>query len=292
MISNVEVLLEGLHFGEGPRWRDGRLWFSDFYDHAVRTVDLAGAATTAVELDGDEPSGLGWLPDGRLLVVSMQRRLLLRLEGDTLVEHADLNGVATYHCNDMVVDGSGRAYVGNFGFDLNAAAESGNFAAALESYEGAAVARVDPDGTVSAATPPLRFPNGTVITPDGTTMIIAESLGRRLSAFTIESDGSLTDQRIWAELGSMVPDGITLDADGAVWLADAGGPRCVRVREGGEVLQVIDTQQPCFACMLGGPDGRHLFMLTAAASRPAVASAERTGQILVTTVGVPHAGLP
>jgi len=292
MISNIEVLLEGLHFGEGPRWRDGRLWFSDFYDRAVRTVALDGATTTAVELDGDEPSGLGWLPDGRLLVVSMQRRLLLRLEGDTLVEHADLSGVATYHCNDMVVDGAGRAYVGNFGFDLNAAAESGNFAAALAAYEGASVARVDPDGTVSAATPPLRFPNGTVITPDGTTMIIAESLGRRLSAFTIEPDGSLTDQRIWAELGSMTPDGITLDAEGAVWLADAGGPRCVRVREGGEVLQVIDTQQPCFACMLGGPDGRHLFMLTAASSRPAIASAERTGRILVTTVEVPHAGLP
>jgi len=292
MISNIEVLLEGLHFGEGPRWRDGRLWFSDFYDRAVRTVALDGATTTAVELDGDEPSGLGWLPDGRLLVVSMQRRLLLRLEGDTLVEHADLSGVATYHCNDMVVDGAGRAYVGNFGFDLNAAAESGNFAAALAAYEGASVARVDPDGTVSAATPPLRFPNGTVITPDGTTMIIAESLGRRLSAFTIEPDGSLTDQRIWAELGSMTPDGITLDAEGAVWLADAGGPRCVRVREGGEVLQVIDTQQPCFACMLGGPDGRHLFMLTAASSRPAIASAERTGRMLVTTVEVPHAGLP
>ena len=292
MISNIEVLLEGLHFGEGPRWRDGRLWFSDFYDRAVRTVALDGATTTAVELDGDEPSGLGWLPDGRLLVVSMQRRLLLRLEGDTLVEHADLSGVATYHCNDMVVDGAGRAYVGNFGFDLNAAAESGNFAAALAAYEGASVARVDPDGTVSAATPPLRFPNGTVITPDGTTMIIAESLGRRLSAFTIEPDGSLTDQRIWAELGFMTPDGITLDAEGAVWLADAGGPRCVRVREGGEVLQVIDTQQPCFACMLGGPDGRHLFMLTAASSRPAIASAERTGRILVTTVEVPHAGLP
>ena len=292
MISNIEVLLEGLHFGEGPRWRDGRLWFSDFYDRAVRTVALDGATTTAVELDGDEPSGLGWLPDGRLLVVSMQRRLLLRLEGDTLVEHADLSGVATYHCNDMVVDGAGRAYVGNFGFDLNAAAESGNFAAALAAYEGASVARVDPDGTVSAATPPLRFPNGTVITPDGTTMIIAESLGRRLSAFTIEPDGSLTDQRIWAELGFMTPDGITLDAEGAVWLADAGGPRCVRVREGGEVLQVIDTQQPCFACMLGGPDGHHLFMLTAASSRPAIASAERTGRILVTTVEVPHAGLP
>ena len=292
MTSNVAVLLDGLYFAEGPRWHDDRLWFSDFYDHAVRAVDLDGNVATMVTVEGDQPSGLGWLPDGRLLVVSMQRRTLLRLDDDTLVDHADLSGVATFHCNDMVVDSSGRAYVGNFGFDLDAAADSGDFRGALAAYEGAAIARVDPDGTVSAATPNLRFPNGTVITPDGSTMIVAETLGRRLTAFDISTDGALTNQRVWAELGSMVPDGIALDAQGGVWLADAGGPRCVHVREGGEVLQVIDTDQPCYACMLGGPDGRHLFMLTAESSRPAIASASRTGRILMTTVDVPHAGLP
>lgn len=287
----VEVLADGLYFGEGPRWHRGALWFSDFYDHAVKTVDMDGNVATKLVID-DQPSGLGWLPDGRMLIVAMTSRKLLRLEGDVLVEHADLGDVATFHCNDMVVDEVGRAYVGNFGFDLDEAVGSGNFADALARYEGAALACVDPDGTVRTAATGLRFPNGTVITTDGRTMIVAESLGRRLTAFDIAIDGTLSNQRVWADLGQAVPDGISLDADGAVWLADASGPRCIRVREGGEVLDVVDTDQPCFACMLGGPDGRHLFMLTAESSRPAIAGAARTGAVMVAEVASPRAGRP
>ena len=288
---SVEILASDLYFGEAPRWHKGKLWFSDFYDHAVKTVDLRGTVETKLTVAG-QPSGLGWMPDGRLLVVSMTDRLLLRLEHDAFVVHADLSDIATFHCNDMVVDSQGRAYVGNFGFDLDAATTSGDFAGALAAYEGAALARVDPDGSVHTAATDLLFPNGTVITADGATMIIAESLGRRLTAFDIGSDGSLSNQRTWADLGNHVPDGICLDEEGAVWLADASGPRCVRVREGGDVLQVIDTEQPCYACMLGGDDGRTLFMVTAADSHAAQASAQRTGRILTTVVPVGHAGTP
>ncbi len=288
---SVDILASDLYFGEAPRWHQGKLWFSDFYDHAVKTVDLQGTVETKLTVAG-QPSGLGWMPDGRLLVVSMTDRLLLRLEHDAFVVHADLSEIATFHCNDMVVDAHGRAYVGNFGFDLDAAITSGDFAGALAAYEGAALARVDPDGSVHTAAAGLLFPNGTVITPDGATMIIAESMGRRLTAFDIGADGSLSNPRMWADLGNHVPDGICLDDEGAVWLADASGPRCIRVREGGEVLQVIDTEQPCFACMLGGIDGRTLFMVTAAFSHAAQASAERTGKILTTTVPVGHAGNP
>ncbi len=288
---SVDVLAEGLYFGEGPRWHHGALWFSDFYDHAVKTVDLHGTVATKLVID-DQPSGLGWLPDGTMLIVSMTSRRLLRFDGEALVVHAELGDIATFHCNDMVVDAAGRAYVGNFGFDLDAAVASGDFAGALAAYEGAAIARVDPDGSVHTAATGLRFPNGSVITPDGRTMIVAESLGRRLTAFDIGGDGELENQRVWADLDRAVPDGISLDAEGAVWLADAGGARCLRVREGGEVLQEVETGQPCFACMLGGPEGRTLFMLTADSSRHAEAAAARTGRVLITEVGVPHAGLP
>ena len=287
----VDVLAEGLHFGEGPRWHQGKLWFSDFYDHAVKTVDLDGTVQTKLTVAG-QPSGLGWMPDGRMLVVSMMDRLLLRLEHDALVVHADLSDIATFHCNDMVVDAHGRAYVGNFGFDLDLAVKSGDFAGALADYTGATLARVDPDGSVHTAATGLRFPNGTVITSDGAIMIIAESLGRRLAAFDIADDGGLSNPRLWADMGRCTPDGICLDDEGAVWVADASSARCLRVREGGEVVQEVDTVQPCFACMLGGDDGRTLFMLTAETSQPARAGAARTGKVLTTRVSAGHAGWP
>ena len=290
-------LLGGLLFGEGPRWHDGRLYLSDFYDHAVKAVTMDGQVTTVVEVP-TQPSGLGWLPDGRMLVVSMVDRKVLRLEPDGLVQHADLSAIATFHCNDMVVDAHGRAYVGSFGFDLDDfVAEHGLRAALTEpGPPRATLARVDPDGSVHAAAPGLRFPNGAVITPDGTTLIVAETLGRRLSAFDIAADGSLSDQRVWASFDRRLPDGICLDADGRVWVADAAAAECVLVagRDGGpgEVVAVVDTADRCFACMLGGPDGRDLFMVTARTEEPVRAAAERTGQILVATVDVPHAGLP
>jgi sugar lactone lactonase YvrE len=287
----VEILTDELHFGEGPRWHQGKLWFSDFYDHAVKTVDMAGNVETKVVLD-DQPSGLGWLPDGRLLIVAMHQRAVLRMEYDAMVVHADLSDVATFHCNDMTVDELGRAYVGNFGFDLDAAVSSGDFRGALAAYEGACVARVEPHGHVHVAASGLMFPNGMVISPDGGTFVVAESLGRRLTAFDVGIDGSFTNQRVWADLGAVVPDGICLDAEGAVWVADAGAARCVRVAEGGQVLQEVHTSRPCFACMLGGPDGRTLFLLTAESSQPAIASQRRTGQIETIEVTVPHAGRP
>ena len=288
---NIEQLCDGLYFAEGPRWNDGKLWFSDFYDHAVKTVDARGHVATMLEVPA-QPSGLGWLPDGNLLVVSMLDRQVLRLDDDQLVVHADLSAIAEFHCNDMTVDAAGRAYVGNFGFDLHEASHSGEFAARLKAYEGATLARVDADGSVHVAATALRFPNGTVITPDGRTLIIAETLGAQLTAFDVHADGTLNNQRVWASLPGVAPDGICLDAEGAVWVADAINARCIRVRAGGEVLSELATEQNAYACMLGGDDGRTLFVLTAEDSHPATAAAARTGRILTTQVLVGHAGLP
>ena len=286
-MSKLEVLASGLCFAEGPRWHGGKLWFSDMYDHAVKTVDLRGNVEVMVEVAG-QPSGLGWLPDGQLLIVSMIDRRVVRLEIDRLVVHAELHDVAAFHCNDMVVDAEGRAYVGNFGFDLHAAETARDFSQARATT----LALVQPDGTVTVAADDLRFPNGTVITPDGRTLIVAESMARRLTAFDRATDGTLSKRRVWADLGDRIPDGICLDAQGAVWVANAGGPECVRVAEGGQILEVIVTDDPCFACMLGGPEGTTLFLLTAASSHPDQATTERGSKVLVTQVSVPHAGLP
>jgi sugar lactone lactonase YvrE len=293
-MAEVRVLAEGLTFGEGPRWRDDRLWFSDMYDHAVKTVDLDGHLETVVEMD-DQPSGLGWLPDGRLLIVSMLERKLLRREPDgQLVVHADLSGVATFHTNDMVVDEVGRAYVGNFGFDLEPWVREHGIAAALgePGPPQANVARVDPDGAISIAADGLRFPNGTVITPDGRTMIVAETFGSRLTAFDVDSDGSLHGRRVWADLGGRLPDGICLDADLNVWVSNPLEPVCYLVAEDGGIVDEVDTGQPSFACALGGPHRRHLFILTSRSSAGHVAAEERKANVIVTEVRTPGAGLP
>jgi sugar lactone lactonase YvrE len=283
----LEVLAGGLRFGEGPRWHHGKLWFSDMYDHQVKAVGLDGKVEVKVDVPG-RPSGLGWTPTGDLLIVQMEQRQLLRLDHDRLVVHADLNGVATWHCNDMVVDAVGRAYVGNFGFDLHGAEATGDFSARTT----AALALVQPDGSVSVAADGLKFPNGTVITPDGRTLIVAESMGRCLTAFDRAEDGTLSNRRVWAALGDRIPDGICLDADGCVWFANAGGPECVRVAEGGEVQQVLTTDRNVYACMLGGPEGRHLFVLASRHSHPDRCLAERSAQVLVAEVDTPHAGTP
>jgi len=289
--SDVRLLTDGLRFAEGPRWHLGTLWFSDFYDHAVKTVDLDRKVETKLEIAG-QPSGLGWLPDGRMLVVSMLDRHVLRFEQERLVVHADLSNIATFHCNDMVVDASGRAYVGNFGFDLDTAIAERGVVDVLATHDTANLALVQADGAASVAATDMHFPNGAVITPDGSTLIIAETLNGCLTAFDIGDDGSLSNRRVWAELPGRAPDGICLDAEGAVWFANAVGNECVRVGRGGNVLQVVETDQPCFACMLGGPDGRNLFMLTALESHHDAASTHREGHILVTEVAVPHAGRP
>lgn len=288
----ARVLVDGIYFGEAPRWRNGRLWFSDFHAHAVKSVSLAGDLRTEFEID-DRPSGLGWLPDGSMLVVSMVKRQVLRRTADGAISvHADLNGIATFHCNDMVVDAAGRAYVGNFGFDLAAGLAARGLDDLIADPPTARLARVDPDGSVSIAAEGMRFPNGSVITPDGRTLIVGETFGGALTAFDLAPDGTLSNRRLWAETWPRVPDGIALDAEGAIWIANPFAPECVRIAEGGEVLDVIDTKLPCFACMLGGGDGRSLFMLTCPTFDETEAAAGPSGRLLVAEVPVGHAGRP
>ena len=259
----------------------GRLWFSDMHCQEIRRVTPEGKADVFARVE-QRPSGLGWLPDGRLLAVSMLDRRVLRREGDAWVEHADLSSLTRHECNDMVVDGSGRAYVGHFGFDLNAG----------DSPAAADVFRIDPDGSVAVAAPEMSFPNGSVITPDDRTLIVAETWGGRLTAFDIEDEGSLTGRRVWAELDGETPDGICLDADGCVWVASPMTKQVLLVAEGGEVKRRISTATLAIACMLGGDDGRTLFVCTAPTTGPADALAQRGGQIEVTRVDAPAAGRP
>jgi sugar lactone lactonase YvrE len=292
MARKTRVLCDGIYFGEGPRWHGGRLWFSDFYAHAVKSVSLAGDPRTEFELD-DRPSGLGWAPDGTMLIVSMTKRQLLRRTADgEIAIHADLRAIADFHCNDMVMDAGGRAYVGNFGFDLDAAIASRGVESVLAQHTKAKLACVAPDGAVSVAAENLSFPNGAVITPDGKTLIVGETLGACLTAFDIGADGALANRRVWAATGPRVPDGICLDANGAVWIANPIAPECALIAEGGEVLEVIETGMPCYACMLGGDDGRTLFMLTAPSSDAGEAAKAAKGQVLIAEVDAPRAGRP
>lgn len=279
-VPEPQALLDDLAFPEGPRWHNGRLWFSDMHAHEVVAVDVQGRRETVVNVP-NKPSGLGWLPDGRLLVVSMLDRRLMRLERGGLVVHADLSPYATSHCNDMVVDRQGRAYVGNFGADIWK----------QEPPKPAHVVLVTPDGKARIAARDLLFPNGTVITPDGRTLIVGESRGQRLTAFDVQPDGSLTNQRVWADIG-MPPDGICLDAEGCVWVAAPRRPGgFVRVAEGGAIKERIElTDRGGFACMLGGPDRRTLFMLEALGS--GADSKPGNGRIRAVEVEVAGAGWP
>ncbi len=286
-MSEINELVGGIDFGEGPRWHDDRLWYSDFYQHQIRAVDMDGTQEVMVDTDrlGDRrPSGLGWLPDGRLLVVSMVEQEVLRQEPDgTLVQHADLSGIAGFHCNDMVVDSAGRAYVGNFGFDLDSGADP----------QPADLALVQPDGTTSVAAEGLLFPNGAVLTDDESTLIVGQTFGSDYVALDVDkATGQLSNRRQWADIPGTAPDGCALDAEGAIWFADAVGAQVVRVHEGGEVSQTIDVGQPTFACMLGGPDGRTLFILSSDGANSADVAGKASGFIRTVTVDVPHAGRP
>ncbi|MBS4215164.1 SMP-30/gluconolactonase/LRE family protein [Neobacillus rhizophilus] len=290
-MKKTTVLLENIYFGEGPRWKDGQLWLSDIFDNSVLKVDVSSGSTNKIcEVDG-EPSGLGWLADGRLLVVSMKNKKVMRLEDDgSLVEHADLSGIADHDTNDMVVDKTGRAYVGNFGFNLQAFIKEHGREAALApnaSLPTAKLACISPDGNVSVAADDLVFPNGCVLTDEGSTLVVAETFGRRLTAFDVASDGRLSGKRIWADLGDVTPDGICLDAAGAIWVADSGSNRAVRVAEGGEVLARVETSQRCFAVALGGRDGRTLYCCTAPSSVASDLLHARQGKIEQIQVEVP-----
>lgn len=281
-MAELHTVVDGLAFPEGPRWHDGRLFFSDQHARQVLALDPTGGVEEIVRVE-QQPSGLGWTPDGRMLIVSMlDRRLLQCGPRDGLSEVADLSALASFHCNDMVVDADGRAYVGNFGFDLDAG----------ESPRPATLVAVAPDGTTTVAADEMRFPNGSVITPDGRTLIVGESVAGCLTAFTIESDGTLSDRRLWAQLVGATPDGICLDAEGAIWLACPLSNRCLRVAEGGTILEEIATDRPAFACMLGGDDRRTLFVCTSEMGRPSDTVARRPGRIQTRGVDVPGAGLP
>jgi len=282
MAAETKVLLDGLAFPEGPRWHDGKLWFSDMAAGKVMTVDLEGKTEIVAEVAG-QPSGLGWLPDGRMLVVSMVDRRLLRLDPEGLMEVADLKALASFHCNDMVVDRQGRAYIGNFGFDLNA----------QKPFSPAEVILVTPEGDARVVADEMAFPNGSVITPDGGTLIVAETFGSRLTAFDIESDGSLVNRRVYAPVEGAYPDGICLDAEGAVWVASPAGKQGVmRVLEGGEMTHHIEVSTQAYACMLGGPQRKTLFILTAETIDPEGARTKINGRIETVQVDVPGAGLP
>ena len=277
------VLLDDLAFPEGPRWHEGRLWFSDQHDKRVVAMTAAGAAETIVEVPG-QPSGLGWLTDGRLLVVSMLDRKVLRREPDgALVVHADLSALAPGACNDMVVGATGRAYVGNFGFDMYAGEKPRN----------TCVIAVEPDGTARVAADGLGFPNGSVITPDGSTLLVGESMASQISAFDIADDGSLTNARVWAKIEGATVDGMCLDAEGAIWAACPFTGRVLRIREGGEVVDEVKGTHPgAFACMLGGDDRRTLFVCTAPTHVPDDARVAHAGRIEAVPVDVPGAGWP
>jgi len=295
----IRTVLDGMSYLEGPRWHAGRLYVSDFYTGDVVAVDLDGGADpeTVANVPA-QPSGLGWMPDGSMLVVSMRDRRVLRVRDRGAPEvHADLSELAPWHLNDMAVDSRGRAYVGNFGFDLMSGAP----------IRTAGIIRVDADGSATVAAEDLSFPNGTVILPDARTLVVAETLGGRLTAFDLGDDGTLSNRRVWAKLsdtpdtedlgeliaaGGVAPDGTALDAEGAIWAADALGGRVLRVREGGEILEQISPGTGVFACALCGADGRTLVMCAAPSFAEHERRDTREAQLLACEVDVPRAGLP
>jgi sugar lactone lactonase YvrE len=293
----ISTTLSGLSYLECPRWHEGRIWVADFYTHRVLSANEDGSDLRVEAEVPNQPSGLGWLPDGRLLVVSMRDARLLRREYDgTLVTHADLRSHVDGHPNDMVVDAEGRAYVGNFGFDLMAGAPIAS----------TGLLRVDPDGTVTPVADELWFPNGSVLTEDGQ-LLVNETFGNRVTAFDVLPDGSLGGRRVWAKFGELPtttavgeaigqavvgPDGCCLDGEGALWIADALNQRAIRVRHGGEIVEEIPAGIGVFACMLGGADGRTLFLCTAPDFDENARSAARDARLLAVRVDVPHAGRP
>jgi sugar lactone lactonase YvrE len=273
-MPELRVLLEGLAIGESPRWHDDRLWLSNWLTQEVVAVDLDGTSEVVASVPTTIPYSIDWLPDGRLVVTSGPEGLVLRQEPDgSLVTHADLSGLTGMDgpLNEIVVDGRGNIYVNS----------------------GSGVALIPAAGTARQVAGGLAFGNGMAVTADGATLIVAESHGGQLTAFDIAADGSLSAGRAWARLDGGHPDGICIDAEGAVWYADVPGRCCVRVREGGEVLEAVDADRGCFACMLGGPDGRTLFVAAAEwHGFDKIWDQPHAGQVLTTRAPAPHAGRP
>jgi sugar lactone lactonase YvrE len=277
----LQTLMTGLAFGESPRWHDGRLWFAHWTAQEIIAVDQEGKSEVVVRLPFSSfPFSLDWLPDGRLLIVSSSDRPLVRQEPDgKLVDHADLK----QGFNEIVVDSRGNAYINGAGFNPLVG----------EKFAPGIITLVTPDGTSRQVAEGIAFPNGMAITPDHSTLIVADSYNKKLTAFDIADDGGLSKQRVWAELGEGTPDGICIDAEGAVWYADVPNKRCVRVHEGGEVRQRIELDRGCFACMLGGEDSKTLFMLTAEwPGMENMVGAKLSGQLVTSKAPAPHAGRP
>jgi sugar lactone lactonase YvrE len=292
-----ELVYSDLAFGESPRWHDGRLWLSDIFGKRVVAVGMNGDAEEICQVE-NHPSGLGWLPDGRLLVVSMLDRKLLRLDPDGMVKHADLSGVCPGNANDMVVDGRGNAYVGNTGYPYGYRGQP------VPVRTATSLVLVSPDGEVRKQPGTLMFPNGCAVSGDGRTLVVAQSHMGRLTAYAIAEDGSLHDERVFADLPARRdnPDGICMDAEGAVWLADSHHHCAVRVLDGGQVTHIVETApSECIACVLGGPDRRTLYLVLAP-PRDAPGSDElvmggpaaqsRDGRVEAIEVDVPGAGWP
>jgi sugar lactone lactonase YvrE len=281
-MPDPKPLLTGLVFPESPRWHGDRLWLADWGAQEIIAVDLEGNSEV-VDHVASFPFSIDWLPDGRLLVISAADRRLLRAGQDgSLAPGTDLSGLSERPWNEIVVDGRGNTYVNNIGFDF----PGGDFAPGM-------VALVSPDGSAQVVADGLAFPNGMAITPDNATLIVGESYADRLTAFDIAADGTLSNRRVWADVPGDHPDGICVDAEGAVWYADVGNRHCVRVAQGGEVLQSVELDRGCFACMLGGPDGKTLFAVTnqweGVSSTHAAKSA---GQVVAVQAPAPAAGWP
>ena len=290
MTKRTTILMDGLTFGEGPRWHEEKFYFSDFYSHKVFSLDMDGNSEVIVEVPA-QPSGLGWMPDGTMLIVSMKDKKLLSFNKNTLSEVADLSNLAGFHCNDMVVDDQGNAYIGNFGFNTYSG----------EEIRPANLILVRPGEDPCLAADDLLFPNGTVITPDGKTLIVGETYAARLTAFDINQDATLSNRRVWADFtldadeGDIpLPDGMCLDAEGAIWVASPSTAEVIRVREGGVILDRISVETNAYACMLGGDDLKTLFICTSNASGvdPESALREKSGKIETIKVEVAGAGRP
>jgi sugar lactone lactonase YvrE len=297
MSREISTVVTGMAYLEGPRWHDQRIWFSDFYTYRVYSAAEDGGDVRIEAEVPQQPSGLGWLPDGRLLIVSMRDARVLRRETDgTLVCHADVSGYVNGLLNDMVVDSQGRAFIGEFGFDLMGGGD----------LKPACLLRVDPDGTVTKVADDLWFPNGSVITSGGT-LLVNETFGNRITAFDIADDGTLANRRTWAKFGELptetepekllpqiviAPDGCCLDADEQLWIADGLGGRVIRVREGGEITEEIPAGTGVFACALGGADGRTLFACTAPDFAEEARKNAREGSLVAARVDTPRAGQP
>ena len=280
-MSEYTVVHTGVDFGEGPRWHDGRLWFSDFYRRGIYSLGPEGERCEV--RTEDQVSGLGWLADGTLLAVAMTRQQVIAVSptGEQWV-HADLSEVATHHCNDMVVSSDGHAYVGNFGFDLDARAE----------FTTAHLAHVAPDGTVRRVDHPLAFPNGSVITADGSTLIVGETFAGRYTAFDLDETGHPVNPRVWASIPGATPDGCCLDADGAIWMADFVGGRFARVHADGTVSREVSVDGHAVACMLGGEDNRTLYGFVSPGSHPDEVAGKGRSRIVAIDTDVARAGLP